>query len=169
MITDAYTAEISAVRAQANAIVTSNRAAPDSDIPMMFYDNGESEWVDLGGEDDAEDDAEISHGGGEREDRAQAIFESITMPSYIFPHSLLGYFLTTSRRVVRRRIFNQVWSERLRALHASWNAQMPFLVRAYLRWKYGPTDNDNDGEVTDNETIFHVTAIDITGKSATSI
>lgn len=51
---------------------------------MVFYDEGGSEWVDMGGDDEL-DEAEISHGGGEREDRAKAIFESITMPSYVWP------------------------------------------------------------------------------------
>lgn len=84
-ITDVYTAEISVVRAQANAIAVGNGAAPDTDIPMLFYDDGNPEWVNMGEEDDLDDEGEISHGGGEREDRAQAIFESITMPSYVLP------------------------------------------------------------------------------------
>ncbi|KZP02026.1 hypothetical protein FIBSPDRAFT_906231, partial [Athelia psychrophila] len=137
---EALATEISAVRAQANAIAVGNGAAPDTDIPMLFYDDGNPEWVNMGEEDDLDDEGEISHGGGEREDRAQAIFESITMPS-----------------------------ARLSALHASWNAQMPRLVRAYLAWKYGPSDGDSDGDDSDSQHmddavdgIFHVTAIGIT-------
>lgn len=76
-----------------------------------------------------------------------------------------------SRRVVRRRIFTETRRARLSALHASWNAQMPRLVRAYLAWKYGPSDGDSDGDDSDSQHmddavdgIFHVTAIGITGE-----
>ncbi|KAF7977123.1 hypothetical protein HWV62_4738 [Athelia sp. TMB] len=60
--------EVSAVRAQASAMAVDNGAPPDADSDMMFYD-GDTSWVDMGGEDDEDDEGEmlISHGGGERE------------------------------------------------------------------------------------------------------
>lgn len=83
-----FAAEVSAVRAQASAMAVDNGAPPDADSDMMFYD-GDTSWVDMGGEDDDDDEGEmlISHGGGEREDRTQAIFETITMPSCVLLHS----------------------------------------------------------------------------------
>lgn len=50
---------------------------------MVFYDDGDTNWIDLDGREDEDENAEISHGGGEREDRARAIFESITMPECV--------------------------------------------------------------------------------------
>lgn len=59
---------------------------------------------------------------------------------------------------------------------------MPRLVRAYLAWKHGLIDCDGDSEdsgedpdsqsmhgapADDSDSIFHVTAIGITGKPST--
>ncbi|KAF7970980.1 hypothetical protein HWV62_22471 [Athelia sp. TMB] len=150
--TNTIAAQTSAVRAQANALAINNGAPPDTDIPMVFYDDGDGNWVDMGGDGDEDEIPEISHGGGEREDRARAIFETITMPDHI-------------RR--RRRIYLETRRARLRALYASWDAQMPQLVRAFLAWKYGAPASEPDSEAMDATSeseygsVFHVTAIGI--------
>ncbi|KAF7964652.1 hypothetical protein HWV62_4415, partial [Athelia sp. TMB] len=138
---------------------------------MMFYDDSDSNWVDMGGDDDdGDDDVEISHGGGEREDRAKAIFESITMPSYIVSifYFLSHYLPVMRRRVTRRRIYVEARRTRLRSLHASWDAQMPCLVQAFLAWKYGHSGEASDSLPMDTQaeggSIFHVTAIGITSR-----
>ncbi|KAF7976738.1 hypothetical protein HWV62_5710 [Athelia sp. TMB] len=151
---DHLSTQTAAVRAQASALAINNGAPPDTDIPMVFYDDGDGNWVDMGGDGDSDSDEnpEISHGGGEREDRARAIFETITMPDHV-------------RR--RRKIYIETRRARLRALYASWDAQMPQLVRAFLTWRHGASESDSDPEAMDTTSesesgsVFHVTAIGI--------
>lgn len=73
-------AQTSGVRAAANAVITASGAHPDDDVPA--YENSPFEYEDdLGWED--EDEAEITHAGGEARDLAAVVHQYIMRPGYV--------------------------------------------------------------------------------------
>lgn len=112
-------------------------APPDEGLPSVFgeYDQG---WTEIA-EDEDGDEIEISHEGGEHDDRARATFEHIVQPRYaqlrgLDPGLTYVYARIPSSRARSERI--HLRRARLLAAYASWNEQMPALVVAYLEWKH---------------------------------